>query len=248
MQSEVRMQEFERESLARYNGRDGKPAYVACQGKVYDVSASRMWKAGAHMKRHAAGQDLSRDILAAPHGVEKLESMPQVGIFKEAAFQEQALPPFLEAFLKRYPFFRRHPHPSLVHFPIAFLVAPAVFNCLFLITGLVGFETTAFYCLGAGILCAVPAIFTGYFTWWINYQARPMRPVHIKIGLSWLLFLIAIPAFMVRLIHPGLRYDTEVRYVGYLLATFMLAAMVGAIGWYGGGLTIPLEKPERSRL
>jgi len=241
------MQEFDRESLAEYNGRDGKPAYVAYQGKVYDVSSSRMWKTGAHMKRHGAGQDLSRDILAAPHGGEKLEDLTQVGVYKAAVLQEQALPPFLEAFLTRHPFFRRHPHPSLVHFPIAFLVAPAVFNCLYLLTGVAGFETTAFYCLGAGILCAIPAIITGYFTWWINYQARPMRPVRIKIWLSWLLFLVAIPAFTVRVIHPGLRYDTEAGYSGYLLATFMLAAMVSAIGWFGGGLTLPLEKPGPSR-
>ena len=240
------MQEFDRESLARFNGQDGKPAYVACRGKVYDVGASRMWKAGAHMKRHAAGLDLSRDILAAPHGEEKLEDLPQVGVYQEAAGQEPALPPLLEKFLNRYPFFRRHPHPSLVHFPIAFLVAPAVFNILFLITDAVGFETTAFYCLGAGILCALPAIVSGYFTWWVNYQAKPMRPVQIKVALSWLLFVVGIPAFTVRLSHPGLRYDPGMGYGGYLLATFMLAALVGAIGWYGGGLTLPLERPDQS--
>lgn len=241
------MQEFDRESLAQYNGRDGRPAYVACQGKVYDVSASRMWKAGEHMKRHAAGRDLTQDILAAPHGAEKLMDMPQVGVFKEAARAEQGVPPFLDAFLKRHPFFRRHPHPSLVHFPIVFFVAPAVFNCLYLVTGVAGFETTAFYCLGAGIVCAVPAILSGYLTWWVNYQARPMPAVRIKIGLSWLLFAAAVPAFMARLVQPGLRYDAEVRYLGYLLATFLLAVMVGTIGWYGGGLTFPYEKPDRSR-
>ncbi len=236
------MREFDRESLAEYNGKDGKPSYVACRGTVYDVSASRMWKAGAHMKRHGAGQDLTRDILAAPHGMEKLANLPQVGVYAEAASREQALPMFLDAFLTRHPFFRRHPHPSAVHFPIVFLVAPALFNVLYVITGVAGFETTAFYCLGAGILSAVPAILTGYFTWWVNYQALPMRPVQIKIALSWLALAVAVPAFVVRLMHQDLGQDKGAVFMGYLLATVAIAPMVGAIGYFGGSLTLPLEK------
>ena len=34
-------QAFTEESLARFDGRDGRPAYVAYQGKVYDVTGSR---------------------------------------------------------------------------------------------------------------------------------------------------------------------------------------------------------------
>jgi len=236
------MREFDRESLAEYNGKGGKPAYVACRGKVYDVSASRMWKAGAHMKRHGAGQDLTRDILAAPHGEEKLEDLPQVGVYRETVLSERNLPPVLDEFLTRHPFFQRHPHPSAVHFPIVFLFAPALFNCLYVITGVAGFETTAFYCLGAGILSALPAILTGYFTWWVNYQARPMRPVQIKIALSWLALAVAVPAFVVRLMHQDLSQDTGAVFMGYLLATVAIAPMVAAIGWFGGSLTFPLEK------
>lgn len=241
------MQEFDLEFLAQFNGKEGQPAYVAYKGKVYDVSLSRMWKTGQHMKRHAAGRDLTQDILAAPHGTEKLDIYPQVGILKETVSPEQTLPAFLHELLARVPFLQRHPHPSLVHFPVAFLMAPTLFNILFLITGVPAFETTAFHCLGAGIFFALPAIASGYFTWWINYQARAMRPVRIKIGLSWLLIVIAIPAFSVRLLDPAILCTLSTTGIGYLLATLVLAPMVGTIGWFGGGLTFPLEKRTVSR-
>jgi len=54
--------------------------YIAHDGKVYDVSASKMWKTGLHMKRHQSGADLTEEIKGAPHGTEVLERVPQVGI------------------------------------------------------------------------------------------------------------------------------------------------------------------------
>ena len=43
--------------------------YIAQGGKVIDVTASKLWKGGLHMKRHRAGSDLSADIAAAPAAV-----------------------------------------------------------------------------------------------------------------------------------------------------------------------------------
>ena len=39
---------FTLDELKQYNGKDGKPAYVAVDGIVYDVSASDKWKNGDH--------------------------------------------------------------------------------------------------------------------------------------------------------------------------------------------------------
>ena len=36
------MREFDVEALSEFNGKDGKPTYVAHEGKVYDVSASKL--------------------------------------------------------------------------------------------------------------------------------------------------------------------------------------------------------------
>ena len=57
------MKEMTSEELASCNGKDGKPVYVAFQGRVYDVTRSRLWSTGSHMKRHPSGKDLAGEIL-----------------------------------------------------------------------------------------------------------------------------------------------------------------------------------------
>jgi len=65
--------------LAGFDGEEGRPAYFAYKGKIYDVSRSRVWKNGSHMKRHQAGVDLTDILSQAPHGEDKIMAMPEVG-------------------------------------------------------------------------------------------------------------------------------------------------------------------------
>jgi len=65
--------------LSNFDGKEGRPAYFAYKGKVYDVSASRLWIDGIHMKKHISGQDLTEGLKAAPHGEEKIFQMPLIG-------------------------------------------------------------------------------------------------------------------------------------------------------------------------
>ena len=58
---------MDKEELGKYNGEDGAAAYVAYKGKVYDASASKLWKGGLHMGSHRAGKDLTDFIPLAPH-------------------------------------------------------------------------------------------------------------------------------------------------------------------------------------
>ncbi len=55
-----------RAQLALRNGQDKPEVWVAYQGKVYDVTASRLWKNGKHYE-HWAGQDLTDELPDAPH-------------------------------------------------------------------------------------------------------------------------------------------------------------------------------------
>jgi predicted heme/steroid binding protein len=53
------MQKFTKNELAQYNGKDGAPAFIAYEGKVYDVSHSFLWQDGRHQVLHTAGVDLT---------------------------------------------------------------------------------------------------------------------------------------------------------------------------------------------
>jgi predicted heme/steroid binding protein len=73
------MLEITLDELAQYNGRSGAPAYIAFQGKVYDVSHSFLWQEGRHQVVHTAGKDLSGELEAAPHTAAMLDRVPIVG-------------------------------------------------------------------------------------------------------------------------------------------------------------------------
>ena len=64
--------------LAMFDGKDGNKAYVAVDGKVYDVTGIAAWTEGAH-NGAMAGTDISEGIQASPHGLSKLEGLPLVG-------------------------------------------------------------------------------------------------------------------------------------------------------------------------
>lgn len=72
------MREFTAEELKGFDGRNGKPAYVAFQGVVYDVTESAMWDDGDHEGMHQAGADLTSEHDDAPHDVH-VTDFPEVG-------------------------------------------------------------------------------------------------------------------------------------------------------------------------
>lgn len=74
---------FTIDELEKFDGKEGRKAYVACNGKVYDLTASDMWEGGEHSGIHEAGIDLTEEMDNAPHGNEVMESFPVVGVLKE---------------------------------------------------------------------------------------------------------------------------------------------------------------------
>jgi predicted heme/steroid binding protein len=77
-----------KEELAGFDGREGRKAYVAVNGKVFDVTASPYWQAGNHQNAHQAGADLSADLLKAPHVRSVIERFPVVAALEELPRQE----------------------------------------------------------------------------------------------------------------------------------------------------------------
>jgi predicted heme/steroid binding protein len=76
------MKELTKEELARYDGRNGFPAYAAYKGKVYDVTGSFLWKDGSHQVLHKAGADLTDALEQAPHDGDVLDKFPIVGTLR----------------------------------------------------------------------------------------------------------------------------------------------------------------------
>ncbi len=236
------MKEFDPEAIVSFDGKEGRPVYVVYEGRVFDVSGSKLWKTGLHMNRHPAGRDLTADLEAAPHGAEMLDRYPQVGTVRMQNGPDAALPKPVADLLERFPFLRRHPHPMMVHFPIAFTVSPGLFYLLYLLSGIRGFETTSFFCLGAGIVFTVPGVLTGFLTWWLNYQARPLRPVRMKIIFSTVLATVSLCAFLLRLLFADAVLSGAGIEMLYLLLLLALIPIVAAIGWFGASLTFPITR------
>lgn len=76
-------QVFTAQELAAFNGKDGKKAYYAYEGKVYDVTGSKLWKDGEHYGLQA-GTDLTGKLEGAPHQTEVFAGFEIVGSYGEA--------------------------------------------------------------------------------------------------------------------------------------------------------------------
>lgn len=225
------MKEFTPEELAEFNGQDGKPAYVAYGGKVYDVSQSRMWRNGQHMKRHDAGADHTEVFAQAPHGPEVLERVIQAGTLKApAAAKQQPAPPDTPAWADRL--LGLHPHPIMVHFPQAFLSFAPVFLILFYATGNAAFERTAFHLAVAGALLAVPAALTGAFHWMFKYARAAGGVYKFKIAMSAVVIVYSAATAAVHY-SRGVLAPAPVD-ASMLVMYLILAPLVAALGHAGG--------------
>jgi len=235
------MKEMTSEELLLFNGKDGKPVYVAFRGKVYDVTNSRLWGTGSHMKRHSSGKDLTGEIAAAPHGPEVLDRYPQVGILRGEPSEEiNHLPRWLQNVIERFPSLRRHPHPMVVHFPIAFLMGASLFILLYLFLRHPILEMTSFFLLLLGAMASPFAMATGLLTWWINYRLKLSYFIKRKLQLSVLLFALELILVLWRSMNPAT--PPEEVYSVYAILMLVLTPVVVLLGYYGGQMTFPSEK------
>ena len=231
------MKQIGKAELERGNGTEENPALVAVEGKVYDVASSKMWKNGLHLKTHRAGQDLSLEIKAAPHGPEVLDRFEQVGVLAErpAEVEEEiSKPPFIiEKLLEQ------HPHPMSVHFPIALSTVGAFFMVLFLVFQDDSFEKFTLYCIILATLAAPVTIFTGVLSWAYNYSRVWTRIYRYKTSLSVVLVSLQICALVIRLgVVRGPDLSSPAFWV-YAALALAMAPTVMALGYFGGKITFP---------
>lgn len=70
------------DQLKEFDGKNGRPAYVAVSGVIYDVTVSRLWRGGEHDPSHGeayAGRDLTAVLEKSPHGDKHVKHFPVVG-------------------------------------------------------------------------------------------------------------------------------------------------------------------------
>jgi predicted heme/steroid binding protein/uncharacterized membrane protein len=233
---------FTPKDLADFDGSDGKPTYLAYNGVVYDVSTSRLWKAGKHMNRHHAGGDMGLELSQAPHSPDVLERFPRVGVLDAPALKPEPaadrVPAWLSRFIKRFPMLKRHPHPMTVHFPIAFCVAAPLCLLLALATGSQTFAAALPVLLGLALFFTPIAMATGLFTWWLNYASARITPVVVKLAASPVLFVALLWTFVECVRTPDILAEAG-SHPGFVLIVLALLPIVSVIGWFGAALTFP---------
>ncbi|MDP8222230.1 MAG: cytochrome b5 domain-containing protein [Candidatus Lernaella stagnicola] len=232
--------------LAEHNGQDGKPTYVAYQGKIYDVSESKKWKNGQHMMKHAAGQDLTAAMGAAPHDAAVFENFPAVGalVEEEVVDEHVTMAPWpLSTIYKNFPFVKRHSHPFAVHFPIGLILAGFLFALLHLFFGQgphYYFERTALHLVVLGTLTAPFAVLTGMQSWWLYYGLGKTFKLMFKLIGGIIVTVVGAIIILMHVANPtvltGELNSISYLYIGLYGAEVLLVATVGYIG---GQLTFP---------
>ncbi len=210
--------------LKKYNGSNGK-TYIVYRDKVYDVSESKLWKKGIHMRLHKGGSNLTSSIGVAPHGDEVLGKFKVIDDFKE----EKALETTKEKFRLLYGMF--HPHPIFVHFPIALFIFTAFLDILWMETGYHSFALAALYSYIGASIGMIPAILAGLLSWWVNYDAAKTTTFRKKIIASSLLVPLSIITLFLYI------YNAPMSLIN--IAIWLSAGLVIYTAYQGGKITFP---------
>ncbi|OHD88731.1 cytochrome b5 domain-containing protein [Sulfuricurvum sp. RIFCSPLOWO2_12_FULL_43_24] len=232
------MQQFSEEELRKYNGKDGMPAYIAFKNQVYDVTSSKFWQEGSHFKKHFAGCDLTDAMAHAPHSDEVFENYPCIGQFVSPC----SLTPENKKDRYRQWYSKYHPHPLIIHFPIALHYFSAFVDILFLDNPSAGYETAVFLSFLIATIAGFFALISGVFSWWINYDFSISKPFVIKlIGALFTLIVGLIPLGQ-KLLNPNVAFSTGVDGIIYHAVIFMTVISITIVGYYGGKITWGAKK------
>ncbi len=234
------MDRMEQDELQKHDGVDGKKSYVAFEGKIYDVSTSRLWRNGKHFKTHQAGRDLTESIKAAPHGAEVLDKfavVAEIGPGEKSPAMQTALKTPSRLVSK---ILDRHPHPISVHFPIALCISASLFTFLGMVTPLPHMTEAAYYNLIVAALVTPVSITTGLLSWYYNYSGIWTHIYRVKTYLSILLAVLLLAAFAILFAKTeAVMAGSGSWYWTYSMAVLALAPTVIGLGYFGGKITFP---------
>lgn len=215
---------FTATDLAQYDGSQGRPAYIAFKGIVYDASGSGRWKDGKHgAGQHQAGNDITEAIVRAPHGEEMIARLGIVGSLQKKETYQGRLMRMVDSF---------HPHGSLVHLTFACVaIAPFTFSLWIVLSRPVWDEVTSSL-LVVGAVSLPLSFLTGLIGWIVSYESKATRVFNVKIAMGILLFVVTVGTMVWRLtgqetvlVRPGCYL-----YLAFLVVQF---ALVLLLDYYG---------------
>jgi len=223
------------QELRNKDGKDGRPTYVAYNGKVYDVSKSKLWAGGTHMGRHHAGMDLTSLLPLAPHGEEVFQRVVTAGeLEKQAPLPGEQT---REQFRKLYA--KYHPHPVSIHFPMGVFFFSALMQGLFLLTGIRSLESSAFYALLFAALATPPAMAAGLFSWWVNYEMALTAIFRNKLVFSAVALTLSLVALIIRVANPDMASVGGGALWAYSAVVFAIIPSIFFVAYNGGKITWP---------
>ncbi len=237
-QEKKELKTFTLKQLNEYNGTGDQPAYIALNGKVYDVSNSPLWRNGKHQGRHSAGKDLSLIINNAPHNDAVMAKFPIVGLLIEESRREKLAEKFESL----------HLHPILVHFSLAYSMAIPLLAVFYFLTDIASFEVASYYMLVLAFVAAPLSALTGFFSWRITYEHHMTRLFSRKIWLTILVTSIITICFVWRTLDPHILFTREEfdyvflglldqvlpeKYI-YFVLIFSLVPINILLGYFGG--------------
>ncbi len=221
--------------LKRFDGRNGAKAYVAYKGKVYDVTQSPLWKEGEHEGIHRAGEDLTSMLAAAPHGEEVFKK------YEVVASLEEEEPPSSSAEadkMKWRVWYRKyHPHPMIVHFPIALHLFAAGLDLLFFALPKAAYAVAVFYAFFVATVMGLFAMIPGILSWWVNYDFSTSRPFVVKLIVATVTLLLGVVGISLYLENPSIVYEPTFEGVLYHFIILLTGVNVIVLGYYGGQIT-----------
>jgi len=225
-----------KDELKNFDGKDGRPAYVGYKGNIYDVTNSKMWRSGTHMNRHFAGEDLTDQMSVAPHADDLMSRFKIIDSLEKTKNVDVKL----EKMEKMREFYRKfHPHPVMIHYPMALFFFAALMQFFFLLFKEPGFESAAFYSYFVSVLSAYPATLSGIFSWWINYQKILTPTFKIKLYFSILLLFLGSVGLILRILFPEISSTGNYLSLIYNILIFLCLPLIIAIGYHGGKITWP---------
>jgi uncharacterized membrane protein/mono/diheme cytochrome c family protein len=129
-------------------------------------------------------------------------------------------------------------HPAAVHFPVALLTAAAVAELLRLATGKSAFDAASRFCIWFGALAAVVAGVLGWFCGDLRLtDASWVLMTHRWVGTS----AVAGAGLLLVLGEGSRRPDRRRTRMMFRVALFVVAALVGVTGFFGGAVVFGLD-------